>query len=141
MKFDHAVKHNGIMYVAGAEVPADDSVSSKSEKITRSDYESLKESHEQLARKLEEAENTVSERYKENAALTEENAQLKAELEHLKGASVSDAPNDEHEYKKSEISRMGVDDLRALAAGIGIEVTEEITGAKLKEAIIDKLGL
>lgn len=49
--------------------------------------------------------------------------------------------NPDKEYTKSEISRMKTDDLKALAPTLGIEVTEESTGAKLKEEIIAKLGL
>lgn len=45
------------------------------------------------------------------------------------------------QYSKSEISRMSTADLKELAPTIGIEVTEESTGAKLKEEIIAKLGL
>lgn len=44
-------------------------------------------------------------------------------------------------YSKSEISRMSTADLKALAPTLGIEVAEESTGAKLKEEIIEKLGL
>ena len=44
-------------------------------------------------------------------------------------------------YSKSEISRMSTSDLKTLAPTLGIEVTEESTGAKLKEEIIAKLGL
>lgn len=44
-------------------------------------------------------------------------------------------------YSKSEISRMSTADLKTLAPTLGIEVTEESTGAKLKEEIIAKLGL
>lgn len=44
-------------------------------------------------------------------------------------------------YTKSEISRMSTADLKALAPTIGIEVTEETTGAKLKEEITAKLEL
>ena len=44
-------------------------------------------------------------------------------------------------YSKSEISRMKADDLKILAPTLGIEVTEKSTGAKLKEEIIEKLGL
>lgn len=44
-------------------------------------------------------------------------------------------------YSKSDISRMSTADLKALAPTLGIEVTEESTGAKLKEEIIVKLGL
>lgn len=45
------------------------------------------------------------------------------------------------EYKKSDISRMNVEDLRKLAAELKIEGTEESTGEALKAAIIEKLGL
>ena len=49
--------------------------------------------------------------------------------------------SDEKQYSKSEISRMSTADLKTLAPKIGIEVTDESTGAKLKEEIIAKLGL
>lgn len=45
------------------------------------------------------------------------------------------------EYKKSDISRMNVEDLRKLAAELGIDGAEESTGEALKAAIIEKLGL
>lgn len=44
-------------------------------------------------------------------------------------------------YTKTDISRMNLDNLKSLAAELGIEVTEESTGSKLKPAIIEKLGL
>lgn len=44
-------------------------------------------------------------------------------------------------YSKSDISRMSIADLKTLAQTLGIDVTEESTGAKLKEEIIAKLGL
>lgn len=44
-------------------------------------------------------------------------------------------------YSKSDISRMSTADLKTFAPTLGIEVTEESTGAKLKEEIIAKLGL
>lgn len=47
----------------------------------------------------------------------------------------------EKQYTKSDISRMSTADLKTLAPTLGIEVTEESTGAKLKEEIIAKLGL
>ena len=49
--------------------------------------------------------------------------------------------NAEKQYTKSDISRMSTADLKTLAPTLGIEVTEESTGAKLKEEIIAKLGL
>ena len=45
------------------------------------------------------------------------------------------------QYSRSDISRMSTADLKTLAPTLGIEVTEESTGAKLKEEIIEKLGL
>lgn len=53
----------------------------------------------------------------------------------------TDVENTEKQYTKSGISRMNAADLKALAPTLGIEVTEESTGAKLKEEIIAKLGL
>lgn len=47
----------------------------------------------------------------------------------------------EKPYTKTDISRMSASDLKELAPKFGIEVTEESTGAKLKEEIIAKLGL
>ena len=55
------------------------------------------------------------------------------------GTSVKES--DEKQYSKSEIQRMSTADLKTLAPTLGIEVTEEITGAKLKEEIITKLSL
>ena len=49
--------------------------------------------------------------------------------------------SDVKQYSKSDISRMSTADLKALAPILGIEVTEESTGAKLKEEIIEKLEL
>ena len=42
------------------------------------------------------------------------------------------------QYSKSDISRMSTADLKTLAPTLGIDVTEESTGAKLKEEIIEK---
>lgn len=53
----------------------------------------------------------------------------------------TDVENTEKQYTKSDISRMSTADLKTLAPTLGIEVTEESTGAKLKEEIIGKLGL
>ena len=47
----------------------------------------------------------------------------------------------EKQYTKSDISRLSTADLKTLAPTLGIEVTEESTGTKLKEEIIAKLGL
>lgn len=52
-----------------------------------------------------------------------------------------DSEVSDKQYSKSEIQHMSTADLKALAAEIGIEVTEESTGKALKEEIIAKLGL
>lgn len=44
-------------------------------------------------------------------------------------------------YTKTEINRMSTADLKELAPTLGIEVTEESTGADLKKGIIEALGL
>lgn len=56
-------------------------------------------------------------------------------------AEYTDTDNTEKQYTKSDISRMSTADLKSLAPTLGIDVTEESTGAKLKEEIIAKLGL
>ena len=90
MKYGYAVKKNGVLYVAGEEVPVVD--------------------------------------------LFDINSRVEVTSDH-KPAS------EEVNYKKSDITRMNVEGLKALALELGIEVTEESTGAKLKEEIIAKLGL
>ena len=62
------------------------------------------------------------------------------------GADVPAGTKEEHkvdgkQYSKSEIQRMSTADLKTLAPTLGIDVTEESTGAKLKEEIIARLGL
>ena len=57
------------------------------------------------------------------------------------GNTAQTVKKEEKQYSRSEISRMSTADLKALAPTLGIEVTEESTGAKLKEEIIAKLGL
>ena len=60
-----------------------------------------------------------------------------------KSNNVTEGKEDEtgNKYSKSDISRMSTADLKALAPTLGIKVTEESTGEKLKEEIIEKLGL
>ena len=99
MKYDHLVKHNGIYYVAGENVP------DSSPAILESDV-------------AEEMEDNVQ----------DDNV-------------VNNDVDSTHEYSRSDISRMAVADLKELAPKLGIEVTEESTGAKLKEQIIEKLAL
>ena len=52
-----------------------------------------------------------------------------------------DKSTDEHEYSKSEIQLMKVDDLRELAKSIGMENVEETSGTNLKKALIEYYNL
>ena len=45
------------------------------------------------------------------------------------------------EYSKTDILTMNVANLRALATEQGVEGTENISGTKLKDILIEKLGL
>ena len=47
----------------------------------------------------------------------------------------------ENSYNKTEINRMPTSDLKKLAKKEGIKGTEEMTGADLKKALIEKFGL
>lgn len=44
-------------------------------------------------------------------------------------------------YTKTDINRMGKDDLISLATGVGIEEAEEMSGNDLKKALIEKFEL
>ena len=48
---------------------------------------------------------------------------------------------DGNSYSKTEINRMSILDLKKLAKKQGIKGTEEMTGADLKKALIEKFGL
>lgn len=48
---------------------------------------------------------------------------------------------EEHEYTKTYINRMPVEELKKLAEEKGIEDAENATGAQLKEALIALMGL
>ena len=58
-----------------------------------------------------------------------------------KKASVIPKMEAKPEYKKSDIARMNVEDLKKLAVELGIEGAEESTGDVLKAEIIKKLEL
>lgn len=45
------------------------------------------------------------------------------------------------DYSKTTINRMSTSDLQAFATEQGIDNAEELTGAELKELLIEKLGL
>lgn len=63
------------------------------------------------------------------------------EADEDKGAVAPEQPAGKPEYKKSDIARMNVEDLKKLAAELGIEGAAESTGDVLKAEIIKRLGL
>lgn len=62
-----------------------------------------------------------------------EKVEIKEEINEVK----DDAPK----YTKKDITFMKVANLRELAAENGVENPDELTGAELKEILIDKFGL
>lgn len=139
MKYGHAVKRNGILYMAGEEVPVGNSstppVNPPEQKTIKGflDFEDLKtyepDALKDLATKLgvEFTEETTH----------EELAELCSKVE----VEIPQTEDSKVEYKKSDIQRMNVDALKDLAAKLEIEGAQDKTGAALKEEIIAKLGL
>lgn len=54
---------------------------------------------------------------------------------------VDEIVDDKPKYTKKDITFMKVANLRELAAENGVENPDELTGAELKEILIDKFGL
>ena len=136
MKYPYMVNKNGVYYPAGTEVPEGDAeVKVPIQKTIKGflDIEDLKtyepDDLKDLAVKL-------------GVAFTEETTH--EELAELCSKVEVDIPVDDKagakEYKKSDISRMNLENLKALATELGLEVADK-TGAVLKEEIIAKLGL
>lgn len=145
MKYGHLVKHNGILYKAGEEVPVEDfqktpAESGKSEDGKKPeptkgflDVDDLKtyepDALKELATKLgvEFTEETTH----------EELAELCSKVE----VDIPQTEDSKVEYKKSDIQRMNVEALKELATKLEIEGAQDKTGAVLKEEIIAKLSL
>ena len=139
MKYDHLVKYNGRFYKAGEEVPVGNSstppVTPPEQKMIKGflDLEDLK-TYEPDALKALATDLGVE--------FTEETTH--EELAELCSKVEIDTPikdDEAKEYKKSDIQRMNVEDLKALATKLKIEGAQDKTGAVLKEEIIAKLGL
>lgn len=131
MKYGYTVKKDGVLYPAGTEVLDKDV---KEPKKGFLDAEELKtytpDDLKALATKLG-VEFTDETTHEELAELCS-----KVEVEIPDGGSAKVA-----QYKKSDIARMKVEDLKKLAVELEIAGVDEATGEKLKEEIIDKLGL
>lgn len=139
MKYDHLVKHNGILYKAGEEIPDGNSstppLNPPEQKMIRGflDLEDLKtyepDDLKTLATKLD-VEFTDETTHEELAELC---SKVEIDIPQTEDSKVG--------YKKSDIQRMAVDDLKALATKLEIEGAQDKTGAVLKDEIIAKLGL
>lgn len=75
------------------------------------------------------------------AAEPKEDAVMVSEPASVPKSTEENDAEEQKSYNKSDISRMNVENLKELAAELGLEVTEESTGKALKEEIIAKLGL
>ncbi|MBQ8279759.1 MAG: hypothetical protein IJZ23_07970 [Roseburia sp.] len=113
MKYAYTVKYKGNYYPAGTEVPV----------------EVVEESKEES-----EGENTAP-TGTDNTKGEGQGSEEQGDKESKDGKSTG------NEYTKTDINRMPVDELKVLAAKLGIENAEESTGAALKEEIIKILGL
>lgn len=139
MKYGHAVKRNGVLYMAGEEVPVGNSstppVNPPEQKMIKGylDLEDLKTYEPDALKKLatdlgvEFTDETTHEE------LAERCSKVEVEIPQTEDSKV--------EYKKSDIQRMNVDALKNLATKLEIEGAQDKTGAVLKEEIIAKLGL
>lgn len=131
MKYPYMVNKNGIYYPAGTEVPEGDANKHAPTKGFL-DLEDLKTYELDALKKL--ATDLGVEFTDETTH--EELAELCSKVE----VDVPQTEDSKVEYKKSDISRMNLERLKALATDLGLEVAEK-TGAALKEEIIAKLGL
>ena len=119
MKYRYTVKKDGVLYPAGTEVPAGEHIGVE---LTNDVPDGALDTN---------PDGSVN-AYDENGNVVGKvDAETVKELQEQAGK----------QFSKSEISRMSTADLKTLAPTLGIEVTEESTGAKLKEEIIAKLGL
>ena len=140
MKYGHAVKRNGVLYMAGEEVPVGNSskppVAPPEQKIIKGylvledlktyEPEALKALGTELG--VEFTDETTHE------GLAELCSKVEVDI------SVDDEAGVK-EYKKSDIQRMNVEALKDLATKLEIEGAQDKTGAVLKEEIIAKLSL
>lgn len=55
--------------------------------------------------------------------------------------SYVDEVPEEQRYTRTDINRMSKGDLVSLATEVGIEVSEDVSGADLKKELIEKFGL
>ena len=132
MKYPYMVNKNGVYYPAGTEVPegnANKQLPTKGflgvEDLKTYEPDALKD----LTTKL-------------GVAFTDETTHEElVELCSKVEVEIPQTDDSKVEYKKSDIQRMNVEDLKALATKLGIEDAQNKTGAVLKEEIIAKLGL
>lgn len=140
MKYGHAVKRNGVLYMAGEEVPVGDS---SKPPVAPPEQKTIKGFLELEDLKTYEPNALKDLATKLGVEFTEETTH--EELAELCSKVEVDIPVDDKagskEYKKSDIQRMNAEGLKALATKLEIEGAQDKTGAVLKEEIIAKLGL
>ena len=127
MKYPYMVNFEGKYYPAGTDVPVGDEV---------------------IAELTDNVPDGALDTNADGNVVGTVDAETVAELQEQAGETVVLAPEEtatadanEKSYKKSDITRKSVENLKNLATELGIVVEETATGAKLKEEIIAKLGL
>ena len=147
MRYDHLVKHNGILYKAGEEVPVGDLltppvVPPADTLVMPPTVETFKGFLDIEDLKTYEPDDLKTLATKLGVTFTDETTH--EELAELCSTVEVDIPVNNKagakEYKKSDISRMNLENLKILATELGLEVADK-TGAALKEEIIAKLEL
>lgn len=63
------------------------------------------------------------------------------EIPAFSDGKIPEIESPEKQYTRTDINRMPVDELRKLAGETGISGAESMTGADIKKALIDVLGL
>ena len=138
MKYGHAVKRNGVLYMAGEEVPVGNS---STPPVAPPEQKMIKGFLDLKDLKSYELDDLKDLAVKLGVAFTDETTH--EELAELCSKVEVDIPQNDGSkvgYKKSDISKMNLENLKALATELGLEVADK-TGAALKEEIIAKLGL
>lgn len=116
MKYPYRVIHNGVLYMAGEEVPDNETVVEEEVKTVETEVK-------------EETPETVVEEIKEESTFEP------AEEEPKKVFKPTP------KYGRNQINRMAVSDLRDVAVEVGIKNIQSKTGAELKREIIEILGV
>ena len=120
MKHKYYVKHNGVLYAPGTDVP-EGKAPVEQPKVEETKQPEVTENIEQpkVVENVENAENTEQPNTEENA----------------------EAPVEQPTYTRTQIQQMNGTQLRETATQLGVEFGEDTTNKELKQMIMGKLGI